>query len=137
MPGNTVRRLQMSNSPQHSGPAEHRAHVPENQRGNWLTVPAKDPVAEYVADTLWDHPERPTSWEVARLSQAAYIYRETCVGWALVAKFYAVKAGSSAAKHASLELDRARQIQSRNVPKGEARAIEPLGLWRFVVSGVC
>jgi aminoglycoside phosphotransferase (APT) family kinase protein len=73
------------------------------------------------------------SWEVARLSQAAYVYRETSVGWAVVAKFYAVKAGSSAGKYAAHELDCIRQIQATDMPKGEARPIEPLGLWRGVL----
>jgi aminoglycoside phosphotransferase (APT) family kinase protein len=86
-----------------------------------------------VTETLWDHPERPVSWEVARLSQAAYIYRETSVGWAVVAKFYAVKAGSSASKYAARELDCIRQIQATNMAKGDARPIEPLGLWRGVL----
>jgi aminoglycoside phosphotransferase (APT) family kinase protein len=131
--GNSVGRLQMSENSQHSGPVEPPADVPEIQRGNWLTLPATDPVAEYVTETLWDHPERPVSWKVARLSQAAYIYRETSVGWAVVAKFYAVKAGSSAGKYAARELDCIRQIQATNMAKSDARAIEPLGLWRGVL----
>jgi aminoglycoside phosphotransferase (APT) family kinase protein len=107
--------------------------VPEIQRGNWFALPVTDPVVKYVTEALWDHPERPVSWEVARLSQAAYIYREPSVGWAVVAKFYAVKAGSSGAKYAARELDCIRQVRATNMAKRDARAIEPLGLWRGVL----
>jgi aminoglycoside phosphotransferase (APT) family kinase protein len=73
------------------------------------------------------------SWEVARLSRAAYIYRETSVGWALVAKFYAVKAGSSAGKYAARELDCIRHVQATDMAERDARPIKPLALWRGVL----
>jgi aminoglycoside phosphotransferase (APT) family kinase protein len=73
------------------------------------------------------------SWEVARLSQTAYIYQETSIGWAVVAKFYAAKAGPSADKYAARELDCIRQVQATNTAKGDVRTIEPLGLWRGVL----
>jgi aminoglycoside phosphotransferase (APT) family kinase protein len=123
----------MSENSQPSRPVEPPADVPEIQRGNWLTLPAADLVVEYIMETLWDCPQRPVSWEVARLSQAAYIYRETSVGWAVVAKFYAVKAGSSAGKYAARELDCIRRIQAANVAKSDGRTIEPLGLWHGVL----
>jgi aminoglycoside phosphotransferase (APT) family kinase protein len=123
MPGNTQR----------VGPAEPPADVPDIQRGNWLALPATDPVVEYVTETLWNHPQQPMSWEVARLSRAAYIYRETSVGWALVAKFYAVKTGSSAHKHAAHELDYIRQIQAADLAETDGRPIKPLAVWRGVL----
>jgi aminoglycoside phosphotransferase (APT) family kinase protein len=73
------------------------------------------------------------SWEVARLSQAAYVYRETSADWAVVAKFYAVKAGSSASEHATRELDSIRQVQAACTATTDARTIEPLGVWRGVL----
>jgi aminoglycoside phosphotransferase (APT) family kinase protein len=73
------------------------------------------------------------AWEVARLSQAAYIYRETSVGWALVAKFYAVKTGSSAHKHAVHELEYIRQAQAADGAETDARPIKPLAEWRGVL----
>jgi thiamine kinase-like enzyme len=90
-------------------------------------------VVEYVTESVWDHPERPTSWEVARLSQAAYVYRETSVGWAMVAKFYAVKAGSTAGKHAASELGCIRRVQATNMAERDSRPIEALALWRGVL----
>jgi len=114
-------------------PVEPPAEVPDIQRGNWLALPATDPVVEYVAEALWDHPQQPVAWEVARLSQAAYIYRETSVGWALVAKFYAVKTGSSAHKHALHELEYTRQAQAAGGAEPDARPIEPLVAWRGVL----
>jgi aminoglycoside phosphotransferase (APT) family kinase protein len=51
----------------------------------------------------------------------------------MVAKFYAVKAGSLAGKYAARELDCIRQIQATNTAKGDMRTIEPLGLWRGVL----
>jgi hypothetical protein len=122
-----------SENSQRGGPAEPPADVPEIQRGNWLPLPPTDPVVEYVTETLWDRPERPVSWETARLSQAAYIYREAAAGWALVAKFYAVKAGSAASRHAADELDRIRQIQASVMAERDDRPIQPLGLWRGVL----
>jgi aminoglycoside phosphotransferase (APT) family kinase protein len=86
-----------------------------------------------VTEALWDHPERPVSWEVARLSQAAYVYRETSAGWAAVAKFYVVKAGSSAGEYAARELDCIREVQAAGMARGDARTIEPLGIWRGVL----
>jgi hypothetical protein len=107
--------------------------VPDIQRGTWLSLSADDSLVEYVTDALWDRPERPTSWELARLSNAAHIYRETSTGWAVVAKFYAVKAGSSAQKYARRERDCIRQVQALGLVDEKARAVDPLTLWRGVL----
>jgi len=114
-------------------PVEPPADVPEIQRGNWLTLEPGDPVAEYAAEKLWDGPGQPVSWQAARLSQAAYIYRETSTRWSVVAKFYSVKAGSEADSYAERERDRIRQVQALGLGDGKARAVEPLGLWRGVL----
>ena len=114
-------------------PVEPPADVPEIQRGNWLTLSEEDPVVEYLTRVLWDRPERPTSWELARLSSAAYIYRETSSKWTVVAKFYAVKAGSSAQEYAARERDRIRQVQATGLVDGSIRAVSPLSLWRGVL----
>lgn len=114
-------------------PLEPPADVPEIQRGNWLSLEPSDLVAEYGAERLWAGPGRPVSWEAARLSQAAYVYRETSTNWSFVAKFYAVKAGSEADKYAERERDRIRQVQALGLGDGKARAVERLGLWRGVL----
>lgn len=114
-------------------PLEPPVDVPEIQRGNWLTLDPGDPLADHVAETLWDGPGQAVSWETARLSQAAYVYRETSTHWAVVAKFYQVKAGSEADKYAERERDRIRQVQAIGLGQGKARAVAPLGLWRGVL----
>jgi len=116
-----------------TAPLEPPADVPEVQRGNWFALPAGDPVAEYLGANLWDRPEEPDRWEAARLSQAVYVYRERLTGWATAAKFYAVKTGTSAEKHARREAEAARQAWAAGLAEGEARAIRPLAVWRGVL----
>jgi len=123
----------MSQESTNRSPIKPPVDVPEIQRGNWLALSAGDPVVEHVTKTLWDRPEQPMSWRVARLSSAAYIYRETSTQWAVVAKFYAVKAGSSAQEYAARERDCIRQVQTIGTADEEARAVEPLALWRGVL----
>ena len=114
-------------------PVEPPAEVPEIQRGNWLALSGEEPVVEYVTRTLWEYPERPMSWQLARLSSAAYVYRETSTGWAVVAKFYAAKAGSSAQKYAARERDCIRRAQAVGLADEKARTVRPLALWRGVL----
>jgi len=114
-------------------PVKPPADVPEIQRGNWLALPGDDPVVAYVTEALWDRPEHPRSWEVARLSNAAYIYREVWTRWAVVAKFYAVKAGASAEKYAVRERDCIREVEEIGLANEKTRAVEALSLWRGVL----
>lgn len=120
----------MSRDTQGVSPIEPPADVPEIQRGNWLDLPAQDPVVQYVTANLWDRRKQPSAWEVARLSQAAYVYREKSTRWAIVAKFYVVKAGSSADEYAGRELQRTRQARAAGLSDGDVRAVRPLALWR-------
>ena len=117
----------------HLRPIEPPVDVPEIQRGNWLALPARDPVVAYVAETLWDGPQPSMAWELARLSSAAHVYRERASDWAAVAKFYAVKAGSSAHKYAASELDCIHQVQALGLADDDHRAVDPLALWRGVL----
>lgn len=116
-----------------TAPVEPPAGIPEAQRGSWFAVPSDDPVVEYVRANLWNHGERPSSWEAARLSQAAYVYREKTTGWAIAAKFYAPKTGSSADKHAHRELEAIQQVRAAGLDGREMRAIEALSVWRGVL----
>jgi len=114
-------------------PIEPPVDVPEIQRGNWLKLSVGDPVVDYVKRTLWDRPEPAASWEVARLSKAAYVYREISTRWAVVAKFYAAKAGSSAQKYAERERDCIAQVQALGLIDENARTVDTLGVWRGVL----
>ncbi len=118
----------------HDGPPlEPPAEVPDIQRGNWLALPASDPVVRHVTDTLWGRAEPPTCWATARLSQAAYVYREEASQWALVAKFYAAKTGSSARRHAARELRCLQRAKAAGVDTADFRVVKPLGLWRGIL----
>jgi tRNA A-37 threonylcarbamoyl transferase component Bud32 len=109
------------------------ADVPEIQRGNWLDLPDDDPVVTYLTDVLWDRESTPSDWKVARLSQAAYLYRERATGWTAVGKFYVVKSGADALRHARRELACIREAQDVGLGSGPLRAIRPLGLWRGIL----
>lgn len=114
-------------------PLEPPAEIPEIQRGNWLALEPGDPVVSYLVATLRDGDARDAVWKVARLSQAAYVYRETSTGWAVVAKFYSVKAGTDAAEYAERERDRIRRVRDLGLVHEEARAVPVRGLWRGVL----
>ena len=109
------------------------ADVPVIQRGNWLDLPDDDPVVNYLISELWDAEPQPTSWQVARLSQAAYLYREQATGWTVVGKFYVVKGGDDAMRHARRELTCIREAQAAGLERGATRTIRPLGLWRGIL----
>jgi hypothetical protein len=109
---------------------EPPADVPEIQRGDWLALPLPDPVADYLVDQHWDQPTPPVSWEVARLSGAAYVYREMTAAWAVVVKFYTVKTGESAQRYAGRELACTRRASAAGLAEGAVRAVRPLTVWR-------
>jgi thiamine kinase-like enzyme len=102
------------------------------QRGDWLYVPADDPVAQHIATEIWGDPQPPGEWEVALLSSAVLIYRETTTGRSLIAKFYAAKS-SQAEKYAEREFRLNGEAREAGLAAGDVRAVEPLGLWRGVL----
>lgn len=109
------------------------ADLPEVQRGNWFSLPSEDPVCAYLEDNLWDHSSRSASWQVARMSHAAYLYRECETNWAAVGKFYGVKKGTSAEKYAQREYDLIEQARESGLNSEAFRAVEPLAVWRGVL----
>lgn len=109
------------------------ADVPQIQRGTWLALPASDPVVAYLAATHWPGSDRPPAWETARLSNAAYAYREGGDGWAAIAKFYATKVGSRAARYARRERAKIEQARACCLAEGDHRAIQPLATWRGIL----
>lgn len=110
-------------------PIEPPTDVPEIQRGDWLTLSAPDPVTEYLTVHHWDRLQSPVSWQVARLSRAAHVYRETSTGWAVVVKFYAVKTGDKAERYASREFECTQRAQAAGLGEGDVRAVRPLATW--------
>ena len=108
--------------------------LPDIQRGVWCPLPAVDPLTTYVTKNLWGQPGQPVSWEVARLSGAVYLYRETATRWALVAKFYSEKTGvDSAERHAQREFENTLQAGQCGLSADNMCALKPLGLWRGVL----
>lgn len=114
-------------------PVEPPADVPEIQRGDWFELAEPDAVAEYLATNLWDRSDRPVSWDVARLSGAAYVYRERATHWSVVAKFYAVKTGDAAARYSEREYSCTQRAHAAGLAEGPLRAVTPLETWRGIL----
>jgi hypothetical protein len=102
-------------------------------RGEWILLPVDDPITGYLETHHWSNPTPPVQWEMARLSQATYAYRETATQWAVAAKFYAAKTGAEAPEHAARELERIREAQAAGLKEGDDRVVHPLSLWRGVL----
>ncbi len=99
---------------------------------DWFSLLDTDLVTHYLAANIWDREEKPESWQAARLSPAAYIYREQTTGWAVVAKFHTTKTGADAERHATHELQHI--LQALEVDTSiDTRAVRSLGLWRGVL----
>lgn len=114
-------------------PLKPTADVPEVQRGDWFSIPDGDELSEYLSDTLWELPDLTQRWQFARLSHAAYLYREVGTGWTVVAKFYAVKTSSNAQRYASRELDLTLGANNKLANEGRFRVVKPLAVWRGVL----
>jgi thiamine kinase-like enzyme len=109
--------------------------LPEIQRGVWCALPDDEPVIDYLHSTLWDHPQPPAKWEVARFSHAVYLYREANTHWSVVAKFYGTKTdATSATRHAKREFESTREAARICLAAGsQKRALRPLAVWRGVL----
>jgi len=75
----------------------------ENQVSDWFPLPAPDPITDYITASFLDEEVASDSWQVARLSRSAYLYREVESGWQIVVKFHAAKTGKDAIRHAERE----------------------------------
>ena len=107
--------------------------TPELKLGNWISLPGDNPIAAFLTETLWLESEPPAGWEVTRRSHAVYVYREVRTGWRAVAKFYVVKTGGSAKKHAQTELTLIQQARQASLSDGPVRAVRPYTTWRGVL----
>jgi aminoglycoside phosphotransferase (APT) family kinase protein len=101
--------------------------------GGWWTLPLSDAAVDCVSQHHWEQPGRPVSWEVARLSKAVYLYRETATRWTVAAKFYVPKTGGSAGRHAKREFQCIQKARAVGLSAGRVRAVRPLGVWRGVL----
>jgi thiamine kinase-like enzyme len=101
---------------------------------NWFTIPPGDAVVAYLVEQLWDRAETPPGWEAARLSKAAYLYREKASHWTVLVKFYTAKVGPVpvAGQYAANEFERTRQAQSLLLD-GAGRAPQALGCYGGVL----
>jgi len=102
----------------------------ENQIRDWFSLPAPDPITDHITASFLDEEVAPVSWQVARLSRSAYIYRETESGWQIVAKFHASKTGKDAVHHVEREYRLTKQIWEGLDSAQEFRSVQPLGLWK-------
>lgn len=107
--------------------------TPELKLGNWISLPNDDPIVEYLTENLWEETQLPESWQVARRSQAVYVYRETRTCWQAVAKYYIVKTGEKAEKYAQREMTLIEQARQATLATGPIRAIRPFSVWRGVL----
>lgn len=107
--------------------------TPGLKLGNWSPVSGDDPIVDYIAANLWEGSHPPEGWQVARRSQAVYVYRESESRWQVVAKFYVVKTGDKAEKHAARELSLIEQAHRASLAQGPIRALNSYAAWRGVL----
>jgi len=104
--------------------------IPEEKRGaNWLPLPASDPITDYITATFLDKKLAPGSWQVARLSRSAYLYRDVESGWQIVVKFHTAKTGKDALRHAEREYLLTRQVWESLDSNNDFQPAQPMGLW--------
>jgi|APSaa5957512576_1039674.scaffolds.fasta_scaffold11457_2 thiamine kinase-like enzyme len=108
--------------------------IPEdNQAGSWFSLPASDPITDYITASFLDEELASDSWQAARLSRSAYVYRERATGWKVVAKFHALKTGKDATHHAEREYRLTQQAWKYSGSDQELKAAQPLGLWNGIL----
>lgn len=100
---------------------------------DWWAADPSDPALGYLVHLLGDGPPKPTGWDCARLSTAAYVYRERATDKRYLAKFYAVKTPRAAERRAEHELAANRAALDAGLADGPGRACGVLGAWRGVL----
>ena len=111
---------------------EPPADLPAIQRGNWFDIPEDDQVRGYLKSSQLA-PVSKATWQAARLSKAAYLYRDAGTGWAVVVKYYGVKTGLQGPKHALRELKLTQLASSSWLVTPGYRAVIPLDVWEDVL----
>lgn len=100
---------------------------------DWWPAVAADHALGRIAATLWDGEDLPATWECARLSKAAFVYRETASGRRYLAKFYAAKTPASPERHGERELAANRAALAAGLAGGPIRACRVFDAWRGVL----
>jgi tRNA A-37 threonylcarbamoyl transferase component Bud32 len=111
---------------------EPPADLPAIQRGNWFDIPEEDEVQSYLKRSQLA-PVSGAAWQAARLSKAAYLYRDVDSGWSVVVKYYGVKTGRQGPKHALREFKLTQLACSAWLVIPGYRAVEPLDVWEDVL----
>lgn len=100
---------------------------------DWWPAPVDDPVAARLGGLLGDGHVAVARWECARLSKAAYVYRERATGRRYLAKFYAVKTPAAAERYAEREFECNQRALTAGLAAGPLRACHALAAWRGVL----
>jgi len=100
---------------------------------DWWPAIAGDPALGRIAATLPGDEDLSAAWECARLSKAAFVYRETASGRRYLAKFYAAKTPASPERHAERERDANRAALAAGLTDGPTRACRVFEAWRGVL----
>ena len=105
----------------------------DNQAGDWLSLPNPDPITDYITASFLEEEVASQSWQVARFSRSAYVYRERVTDWKIVAKFHAPKKDKDANRHAEREHRLTQQVWENLGFNLEFRSVQPLGLWKGIL----
>lgn len=106
---------------------------PSLQADDWVRLAPDHPTIVFIESELWDQTGPPQAWSIARLSSAAYLYREEASGWSIVAKFYVAKTGDQAERYANKEYNLTQAAIDSGLARDPLRAVRPLALWRGVL----
>lgn len=107
--------------------------VTDLQWKDWFSVEAHNPVIKYLRENLHRNSDISDPWEAARLSGAAYLYRNINTKWTVLAKHYTEKTGKAAEKYSEREFKMTKKALSMGLSEGEIRAVKPLGTFRGIL----
>ena len=105
----------------------------DEKNRDWFSIPVSDQVTEHITAILWNQEIPPENWQAARLSAAAYIYREKTTNWKVVAKFYTSKTGNDVVRHSENEFQATQRAWEYLDSDQYFRSVQPLGVWGGVL----
>jgi len=100
----------------------------DEKKRDWFSIPVLDQVTEHISAILWNQAIPPENWQAARLSAAAYIYREKTTGWKIIAKFYTSKTGNDVVRHSKNEYQSTQRAWEYLDSDQYFRSVQPLGV---------
>ena len=106
--------------------------LPGFHKNDWFAIAPADPVVAYIVEQLWCQQEPPLEWEAARLSKAAYLYREKTTQWTVLVKFYSakVRTAEAACLYAANEFRLTQQAEAFGWTNKAVQAPHALACWR-------